>query len=65
MTLATQLAHAMEFRTRSIAQVLDDLVAKLDAVSERHPDRPRLIRMILDLRREIERSPSPQPAGDC
>jgi hypothetical protein len=56
----------MEFRTRAISQVLDDLVAKLEAISPRHPDRPRLIRMIIDLRREIERRPAPQPApGDC
>jgi hypothetical protein len=53
----------MEFRTRSIAQVLDDLVAKLEALSERHPDRPRLIRMIIDLRREIERRLAQTRAG--
>jgi hypothetical protein len=56
---------AMEFRTRSIAQVLDDLVAKLEQISPRHPDRPRLIRMVIDLRREIDRRLSPAPAGDC
>jgi hypothetical protein len=55
----------MDFRSRSKSQVLDDLVAKLAAVSERHPDRPRLIRMILGLRSEIDRRPSSQPAGDC
>jgi hypothetical protein len=49
-----------------MSQVLADLVAKLEAISTRHPDRPRLIRMIIGLRREIERRPSPQPAlGDC
>jgi hypothetical protein len=56
----------MDFRTRSMPQALDDLAARLGAISPRHPDRPRLIRMILDLRREIERRPAPQPApGDC
>jgi hypothetical protein len=56
----------MEFRTRPISQVLDDLVAKLEAIARKHPDRPRLIRMIIDLRREIKRRPSPQPVpGDC
>jgi hypothetical protein len=49
-----------------MSQVLADLVAKLEAVAERHPDRPRLIRMIIELRREIDRRPAPQPApGDC
>jgi hypothetical protein len=57
--------YAMEFRTRSIAQVLDDLVAKLEAISPRHPDRPRLIRMVIDLRREIDRRLAPALAGDC
>jgi hypothetical protein len=38
----------MEFRTRPISQVLDDLVAKLEQISPKHPDRPRLIRMIID-----------------
>ena len=56
---------AMEFRTRSIAQVLDDLVAKLEQISPKHPERPRLVRMILDLRREIARRPAAAPAGDC
>jgi hypothetical protein len=61
-----KVAPTMEFRTRSISQVLDDLVAKLAALPQKHPDRPTLIRMVLDLRREIERRPSPQPApGDC
>jgi hypothetical protein len=55
----------MEFRTRSIAQVLDDLVAKLEQISPRHPDRPRLTRMAIDLRREIERRLSTALAGDC
>jgi hypothetical protein len=55
----------MEFRTRSIAQVLDDLVAKLEQISPRHPDRPRLTRMVIDLQREIERRLLPASAGDC
>jgi hypothetical protein len=56
----------MQFRTRSMAQVLADLVAKLEAMAPKDPDRPRLIRMIVDLRREIDRRPAPQPApGDC
>jgi hypothetical protein len=55
----------MEFRTRSIAQVLDDLIAKLEQISPRHPDRPRLIRMVIDLRRKIERRLSPALAGNC
>jgi hypothetical protein len=55
----------MEFRTRSIAQVLDDLVARLEQISPRHPDRQRLVRMVIDLRREIERRLSLAPAGDC
>ena len=46
-------------------QVLDDLVAKLKAMPEQHPDRPMLIRMVIDLRREIDRRPSPVAAGDC
>jgi hypothetical protein len=55
----------MEFCSRSKSQVLGDLAAKLEQMSERHPDRGRLIRMILGFRSEIERRPSPQPAGDC
>jgi hypothetical protein len=55
----------MDFRTSPISQVVEDLVTKLEAISPRHPDRPRLIRMIIDLRREIDCRPSPQPAGDC
>jgi hypothetical protein len=57
---------SVEFRTRPISQVLDDLVAKLEAISPKHPDRPRLIRMIIDLSRELERRPAPHSApGDC
>jgi hypothetical protein len=52
-------------RSRSISQVVEDLVAKLEAMAPLHPDRPRLIRMILDLRREIELRLAPKPAGDC
>ena len=54
----------MEFQTRPKSQVLDDLIAKLAAMSPRHPDRPTIIRMIIDLRREIERNPPVDPAGD-
>jgi hypothetical protein len=48
----------MAFRTRSKSRVLDDLVAKLRSLPQNHPDRPRLIRMIIDLSREIERRPN-------
>jgi hypothetical protein len=34
--------------------VLRDLIAKLESLHHKHPDRPRLIRMILDLRRDLE-----------
>lgn len=40
-------------------------MAKLDAMPPRHPDRPHLIRLILDLRREIEGRASPAPVCDC
>jgi hypothetical protein len=57
---------AMEFRTRSLSQVLDDLVAKLKALPLTHPDRPTLTRMVIDLRREIERKTVAVPApSDC
>jgi hypothetical protein len=55
----------MHFQTRPIFQVLDDRVAKLETMPQRHPDRPNLVRMIMDLRREIDRRPSPVAAGDC
>jgi hypothetical protein len=55
----------MHFRTRPKSHVLDDLVAKLEQISPKHPERPRLVRMILDLRREIARRPAAAPAGDC
>jgi hypothetical protein len=42
----------MAFRTRSKSRVLDDLVEKLRSLPQNHPDRPRLIRMIIDLNRE-------------
>jgi hypothetical protein len=45
----------MEFRTRSKSRVLDDLVEKLRPLPRTHPDRPRLIRMIIDLSHEIGR----------
>jgi hypothetical protein len=54
----------MDLHTRPPSQVLDDLVAKLQTMGPHHPDRPTLIRMILDLRREIDRRPAPQPAAD-
>jgi hypothetical protein len=44
----------MEFQTRPKSQVFDDLIAKLEVMPSRHPDRPTIIRMIIDLRREIE-----------
>ena len=46
-----------EFRARSKLRVLDELVEKLRRLPPNHPDRPRLIRMIIDLRGEIERKP--------
>ena len=45
----------MEFRTRSKSRVLDDLVEKLRQLPRTHPDRPRLIRMIIGLSDEIGR----------
>jgi hypothetical protein len=53
----------MEFRTRSLSQVLGDLVAKLKALPLTHPDRPTLTRMVIDLRREIERRTVAAPAA--
>ena len=44
---------------------LHDLVAKLEHISPRHPDRPRLTRMVIDLRCETERRLLPASAGDC
>jgi len=55
----------MDLHTRPPSQVLDDLVAKLQTMGPHHPDRPTLIRMILDLRREIDLRPAADPAGDC
>ena len=46
----------IEFRTRSKSHVLNDLVEKLRSLPQNHPDRPHLIRMVLDLSREIGRS---------
>jgi len=34
-------------------------------INTRHPDRTRLTRMVIDLRREFERRLSSAPAGDC
>jgi hypothetical protein len=45
----------MEFRTRSKSGVLDDLVEKLRRLPRIHPDRPRLIWMIINLSGEIGR----------
>ena len=45
----------MEFRTRSKSRVLDDLVEKLRQLPRTHPDRARLIRMIIGLSDEIGR----------
>ena len=47
----------MVFRTRSKQCVLNDLVAKLEALPTDDPDRPHLVRMINSLRRELERGP--------
>ena len=44
-----------DFRARSKSCVLEDFVEKLRLLPANHPDRPRLIRMIIDLRCEIER----------
>jgi hypothetical protein len=46
----------MELHTRSNSRVLDDLVEKLRTLPRNHPDRPHLIRMIVDLSRDIEPS---------
>jgi hypothetical protein len=51
----------VELRIRTKSCVLDDLVAKLNALPQRHPDRPQLIRMILGLLREIDRAALPPP----
>jgi hypothetical protein len=54
----------MDFRTRSKSRVLDDLVEKLRSLPRKHPDRSRLIKMIIDLNREIERrAPLVAPGG--
>jgi hypothetical protein len=52
---------SVEFRTRSKSRVLRDLIAKLESLPPRHPDRPHLIRMILGLRRELERAAPQRP----
>jgi hypothetical protein len=46
-----------EFQTWSKRRLLDDLVAKLEALPANHPDQPRLIRVIIGLRRELELGP--------
>jgi uncharacterized alpha-E superfamily protein len=40
-------------KPRSLEQALADLQDRLDRLPEHHPDRPRLARMIGDLRSEI------------
>jgi hypothetical protein len=50
----------MELRTRPKWVVLNDLNAKLRALSSKHPDRPQIARMIRDLGREIESKPRTQ-----
>lgn len=45
----------MQFHAQSKLRVLDDLVEKLRRLPPNHPERPRLIRMIIDLRGEIDR----------
>jgi hypothetical protein len=47
----------MEFRTRSMSRVLDDLIEKLRPLPPEHPDRPRLVRMISDLHSEVAARP--------
>jgi hypothetical protein len=44
--------------------VLCDLIAKLEGLPPRHPDRPHLIRMILGLRHELERADPPPLAAN-
>jgi hypothetical protein len=46
---------AVEFRTRPMSRVLEDLIEKLRSLPKNHPDRPHLTRMVIDLSREIER----------
>jgi hypothetical protein len=53
----------VEFRSRSKSSVLNDLVAKLESLPQKHPDRPHLIRLILGLRSELERA-APPPLSD-
>jgi hypothetical protein len=38
---------------RSLKRALADLVERLDSLPEHHPERPRLLRIINDLRAEI------------
>jgi hypothetical protein len=49
----------VEFRSK--ADVLDALTRKLERLPPWHPDRPRLTRMILGLRAELDRDAPPQP----
>jgi hypothetical protein len=47
----------MVFRTRSKRSVLNDLVAKLEALPTNDPDRPHLVRTINRLHRELGHGP--------
>jgi hypothetical protein len=56
----------MDFQTRSKQRVLDDLVAKMETLSPKHPDRPNLLRTILGLRQILDATsaasgPAPDP----
>jgi hypothetical protein len=48
----------MECEKRTTSRVLDNLSSKLGTLPRRHPDRPQLIRMMIDIHREIERPKS-------
>jgi hypothetical protein len=54
----------MELEAQTTSHVLDDLVAKLETLPQRHPDRPQLIRTIIDICREIERAAPPELASN-
>jgi len=51
----------VEFRTRPKWRVLNDLIDRLETLPANHPDRGRLIRMILGLRGEIDGRCAPGP----
>jgi len=48
----------MQCEKQTTSRALDNLSAKLGTLPQRHPDRPQLIRMMIDIRREIERPKS-------